>query len=249
MPLKKNDKIVIAIALFVIVVAGIGIALYTSPPAGNTPVTPVPETNTYAVSWNVQSGSISDITGYAAKNSPFEQMITIPHGNLKTITLNLSWIDNKALLGRFGLDTLGIEVTAPDGSTASDSAKSMQRTKAGNVEVTFTNVNPQPSTEPIVAQSPSDAQTQLMKSPYYSDKWLNQDITVKVSCNPGERILWRLRDKGNSFTVAITYEYYSGETSKMVETFYPGDTGGLVSTGEQPAALGQIVSLGSGVRW
>ena len=244
MPLKKNDKIVIVAAVVVIIVAGIGIFLYTSPSTPDVTVTPESgNTNTYEVQWTTQTASISEISESAGKKTPYEGTIAIPHGNLKKITFNMSWVDDKAFLGIFGLDTLSIEITAPDGSVVSDSAKSMRRTKAGNIEITFDNINDEPSTQPIAAKSMQDTQNQLTQEPYYSDKWVNEDFKIKVSVSVGE-FLGRIRprDRGNAFTVEIEYEYYTSIASQVVETTLNNDQG--TDTSESHAIWGLFIPTG-----
>ena len=213
-PLKSNDKIIIIVGIVVLVVAVIGIALYVQP----TPETPTtPATNqgadTYEITWKEQSGSLTDISERALTKTPYEGKIKIPVGNIKSITFNLSWVDDRALLKRFGLDTLAIEITTPDGKTFSGSAKSAKITKAGNVEITVpvnTNI---PSNDPITATSQSDATNQIQD--ILNNKWMNKDITVTVSVQVGEKILKRLRDKGNDFTLQVEYTYYKGSITPI----------------------------------
>ncbi|MFH1101762.1 MAG: hypothetical protein V1726_06980 [Methanobacteriota archaeon] len=252
MALKKNDQIIIILAIFVIIVAGIGIALYSQPVETNTVTQNILEDmKTYEVTWHLQNASISSVDEFANKKAAYEGTLTIPRGNLKSITFNMSWVDNKAFLGIFGLDTLTLEVTAPDGTTISDSMKSMRRTKEGNIVLTFNNINDrEPSTIPFDAQTLQDAQQQLKQSPYYNDKWVDDEFTVKVSVSVGE-ILGRIRprDQGNAFTIDVEYQYYSGSIDEIKETIHQADEDVFTDMSQQHSTIGIMVTTGSGVRW
>lgn len=206
--LKKNDKIIIIAAIAVIIVAAIGIAIY-NPTEEKTGSNTNKNMMQYSVNWDIESSSIPMISDYAGKNSPYEGTIRIDHGNLKRIMFNISWTDDKAtIFNRFGLDTITLEVTTPDGDTYEGSMKSASKTKMGNFEFDI-QVDGIPSTEPIMGEDINDAQDQLNYDPYYKDKWENKDFTIKVYDQIGEkRILKKLGDKGNSFDLDIMYEYY-----------------------------------------
>lgn len=245
MPLKKNDQIIIILAVIVIIVAGIGIALYTSPSSEDIIKFPdISEEATYEVEWVTQTMSLSRISEFAGKRAAYEGTVSIPHGNLKSITFNMSWVDDKALLGIFGLDTLSLEVTAPDGTTQQDSAKSARSTRAGTVAVSYTNINPMPSTASFEAASYEEAQQMLRQAPYYSDKWTNKEFNIKVSVSVGEILgMLRPRDKGNDFTLDITYEVYHSKTTELVETSYSAEDE-YKTLSEQPQGWGLIIPTG-----
>ena len=247
MPLKKNDKIIIAVGIIILLVAGTLIVFYTQPTEEIGNVTPQnPQGTTYEVNWTVEKTSLSTIDQYAGKTAPYQGTFMISHGNLKSITLNLSWVDDKALLKRFGLDTLTIEVTTPDGDVVSNSAVSARKTKEGNVNLEFRSITIAPSDTPIQANSTADAQNRLTKLPYYNDKWVNKEFTYTVSVTVGEKIL-RFRDKGNQFTLNINYEYYSPEVSAVHETVHePQDPVKDTSLGP---AMGLIIPTGNFGRW
>jgi len=214
-PLKANDKLIIIGGIIVLVVAVIGIALYVQP----TPETPTPPpsnqgTDTYDVTWSERSGALQEISEFAGKKTPYEGNVKILVGNIKSITFNLSWIDDKAFLKRFGLDTLTIEITTPDGKTFTESAKSVPKTKAGNIAFTVDVNTNMPSNDPITATSQADAEQQIQDM--LNNKWMNKEITVKISVKIGEiRILKKLLDKGNDFTLKVDYKYYKGSITPI----------------------------------
>jgi hypothetical protein len=204
--LKRNDRLIIIIAVIVIIIAVIGIAAYRPP-------TPAPfeeeieEEKVFSVEWNITKGSLPPIEEFVSKRSPYEDSATIHQGNLKSVTFNLSWVDDRApFFGRFGLDTLSLEVITPDGGKDFREGKSAPGTREGSVKITFyTNFSPP---EKVIAKDKAEAQKKVNEE-YYSDKWVNDEFKIKITAKIGEKgILRRLLDKGNTFKLTITYEYY-----------------------------------------
>lgn len=206
--LKMNDKIIIIIAIIIIIIAGIGIAAY-NPPEEEIKDKLDADMNTYMVDWDARTNSLL-YSDFAGKKSPYEENITINHGNLKEIMFNLSWTDDKAtILSRFGLDTLTLEVETPDGTLYQESDKSASKTREGNVLISIP-VNGMPSTDTIQANDSYEAEEKLKEEPYSNLKWVNEEFNIKVSVKIGEiRILKKMRDSGNDFDLEITYDYYS----------------------------------------
>jgi hypothetical protein len=211
MALKKNDKIIIAIGIVIIIVAAALIAVYAPPKDEEAEEILEEGLKTYELDWNIRSGSLSTMSEYAGKRAAYEGTFKINKGNLKSIVCNLSWVDDKTFLGRLGRDTLTLEITTPDEKTFTESAQTAAVTKEGNIEITIS-VGNTPSSVPIEAEDLSDAQDMLNEEPYYKDKWVNEDFDVMVSVKVGE-ILGNLRprDRGNSFELKITYEYYDAD--------------------------------------
>jgi hypothetical protein len=238
---------IIIIAIIVIIIAIIGIASYRPPP--ERPFKPeIEEEQLFKVEWNTTRGSLSPKSGFAGKKTPYETTISITQGNLKNITFNLTWTDDKApLFGRFGLDTLTLEVIPPDGEPKEASSKSAPRTKEGNVEITLdTNWEPPISME---AKNDVEARKKLNEEPYYSDKWVNKDFKIKVTVDVGEiRLLKRIADKGNNFELKIKYEYYvaSIEPEETRETGSNDPFGELRGEEDKPPFLSMIIGTGCG---
>jgi hypothetical protein len=208
--LKKNDKIIIIVAVVVIIFAGIGIAMYQSPKTTTPPPTSS-GTKSFDVVWKTQNGSLTTISEFAGKKAQYEGTITIPVGNIKTITFNLTWTDDHmTFLKRMGLDTLTIEVTTPDGRSIIEGNKSAPVTGKGYVMFT---ISPDiiPPVTPVKAVDAQAAQAMLKQKPYYDESWTNKDIHFNVSVQIGEiRILKKMRDKGNDFDLKVTYQYSEG---------------------------------------
>ena len=210
--LKKNDKIIVVVAIAVILTASIGIALYTSP----KPTTPPPSNSsgekTFDVIWTERNGTLNTISEFSGKKAPYQTVVQISEGNLKTITFNLSWIDDKTtFFGRRGLDTLSLEVITPDQQVYDVSNVSAKITKEGHILLTVPVDNVRPPDTPIKANDIQSAQAKLKQKPYYDDTWTGKDIKITVSVHIGElRILKKIRDKGNDFDLKISYQYYQG---------------------------------------
>lgn len=225
--LKKNDKIIIVIAVAVIIIAGIGIAAYNPPDEPD--IMEENGKNTFMVEWDIMSGPSEMTSDYAGKKSPYEGTYSIGEANIKSIKFNLTWIDDKAFLGRLGRDTLILEITNPDGDVIEESAQSAVKSKFGNVELTIIVSGSAPSTVPIEADDEDEARDQLMQEPYYDDKWVNKEFTIRVGCSVGEILGGiRPRDKGNSFDLEVSYEYYDASLmeEETKETGSDGDSFG-----------------------
>ena len=246
--LKKNDKLIIIIAVAVIIIAAIGIAAY-EPLETNDKESHKSAMNTFTVSWVEKTDYLSSINEYAGKKSPYEGNISIDKDNLKSINFNLSWKDNKAFLNKFGCDILKIEITTPDGTVYDKSLKSDGK-KINNIEIPIDNINPMPITEAIKAKNVDEAE-QKLKQNYTKDKWKNAEFGIKVTVTVGEKIGWRLRDKGNSFDLEIMYKYYDGSLiqEEIKETGSDGrNTSADDSENEEytPPYLSMILRTGSG---
>jgi hypothetical protein len=249
--LKKNDKIIIIAAVVILVLAGVGVAMYQSPKTTEiVPPNIVVEKN-YDVMWTIQNGSLMTISDFAGKKNQFEGSIMIPEGNVISITFNLSWTDDRmTMLKRMGLDTLTLEVTMPDSmSSFSDSATSAQRTGKGFVTHTITNNIIPPET--LKADNEKDAQAKLLELPYYDGSWTDKEIKINVSDQIGEiRILKQLRDKGNDFELSITYQYYNGvlkeDTTKNTGTDSGAPPDDLWDDEQTPPYISMIINTGCG---
>lgn len=243
---KKNDKIIIIVAVIVLFTAGIGVAMYQSPKTPDTStITPSGE-KTYEVVMNLQDGYLNAITDFAGKKSPYEGTIKIMNGNIKSITFNLTWIDDHlTFFKRMGLDTLTLEVTTPSGDIYTETNQSAPITGEGKLQKTI-DFNIIPPVTPIKADNEKDAQAKLKAAPYYDDSMTDKDFTIKVSCQIGEfRILKKLRDKGNDFDLQITYQYYQGSL-KEDKTVPTGQDDTPPEDPWTPPYMSMIISTGCG---
>jgi hypothetical protein len=250
--LKKNDKIIIIVAVVILVIAGVGVAMYQSPKAPTDYSSLITSEKSFNVTWALRNGTLSSISDFAGKKTPFEGIVTIPEGNVNRVTFNLSWTDDHmTFLKRMGLDRLTLEVSMPDGmSSFSETNTSAPRTGYGTISFTiFKDINPPEG--PIKAENAQDAQTKLQTAPFFDDSWTDKDINFNVSVQIGElRFLKKLRDKGNDFELQISYQYYDGTLNEDTTK----NTGGgsdmppedVWSSNEEPPYISMIINTGCG---
>jgi len=248
MPLNKSDKAIIVLFVVILIISIIGIALYKPPKTTETEVKEEKAERLYQIDWRVNQGAIQDISDYVGNKQTYEDKITIHQDNLKTITFNLSWVDNKALLGRLGRDTFTLEVTTPDGMVHTESMQTLTKTKTGNILINIpVNSNP-PSVSSIKANSTTEAY-KILKERLVNDKWKDKEFTVKITVIVGEKILWRLRDKGNSFTLSVNYEYYNPVLTEKTNVNTTGYTTSSSYKEEGVSTIGRMVTTGSLIRY
>jgi hypothetical protein len=249
--LKKNDKIIVIVAVVILIIAGVGIAMYQSPKTSSVLPSTITSENNYDVIWTIRNGTLNTISDFAGKKSQYQTTIQIPAGNLKSITFNLSWTDDHmTFMKRRGLDRFTLEVTTPDNRTFIDINTSAPITGEGTITQTVS-TGIIPPVSPIKADDETNAQTKLKDKPYYDNSWTNKNIKINVSVKIGEiRILKKIRDKGNNFDLKITYQYYDG-VLKMDTT---KNTGGDSNTPpvdpwaeqEKPPYISMIINTGCG---
>jgi hypothetical protein len=223
--LKKNDKIIIIVAVVILVIAGVGIAMYQSPKTSSVLTSTITGEKSYDVIWTIRNGTLNTISEFAGKKSQYQTTVQIPVGNLKSITFNLSWTDDHmTFMKRRGLDSLTLEVTTPDGVTFEDTNTSAPKTGDGTITQTVsTGIIPPVSS--IKANDTNSAQVKIKDKPYYDNSWTNKNININVSVKIGEvRILKQIRDKGNNFDLKISYQYYDGTLKEDTTKNTGGDS-------------------------
>ena len=243
--LKKNDKLIIIIAVAVVIVAGIGIAAYNPPDGGNGNTGVTGGAGTYDVTWQTHTNTVSvDGECFAGKSEPYINEIPIDHENILTVTVEISWTDDytHGILIKKGEDTLTAEVTC-DGKT-----ETWESFKNGTIEFNF-NINNIPYSTEIEADNEPDALEKL-KEDYYNDHSLT--FTIDVSVQTGEkwfRPLKYLRDKGNAFDLTITYEYFEPSLTEGEDKGTgQGNNDPDDPDEEVPAYLGMMIQAGL-TRW
>ena len=217
MILKKSDKIIALVGVVILIVAAIGIVLYTS--EGNkTPKEPQPVMKKYSVGWIEESPTPIEITDFVSKKEvltgQFNLEASEPGSVICVITnvdVQITWQDNivaKFALFRKGQDTLTATVTPSGGESKTHSS-----TGSGNETLSFS-INSKPNDELIEdVESESEAESIILEK-YDGMNTISFDYEVKVVV--GEKLLNLrplkllnyLRDKGNDFTFKITYTYF-----------------------------------------
>jgi len=235
MKLKKNDQYIIIAAVAIIIIAGVGIAMYSPPEVEEITIDDSSDSDysVFEIQSTVKEGTIAEET-FEIKNSLFSKWgsgsATINLGaidNIKDVEIKIDYTDNIKLWIFFN-DKFYATVTDPSGDMNEDC--SIQG--AGNYTISYTGINSKISVPTIEAESRADAMD-ILKSRYNSN-WKNGefvvDASLKVSGYFGFRILEKLIK--DHFTVSVSYTYYDYELVEqidddddMTETGSSGDGG------------------------
>ncbi|UCH72313.1 MAG: hypothetical protein JSW62_01840, partial [Thermoplasmatales archaeon] len=176
--------------------------------------TPIePEMKMFEVVWTNKTMEMPEIIGSAETeyNEPFT--VTAPYGCVLTsVDVEIDWEDDNTIRPRLGnifprleggKDTLTANIILEGGET-----RTHESTGSGNEKFTF-DINDEPMDDIIEAEDYDQANEII--SEMYSDE-TDANFDVDVSVENGEmriiRFIRRWLDKGDDFTLKITYEYY-----------------------------------------
>jgi hypothetical protein len=171
-----------------------------------------PETKTYYVYWPIVAKNLPlNDTCFAGKKQPFLKTISIPQNNLKQITFQINWEDDFTTpLLHFGKDILTFTIN----SSEDNELYSEKSRGKGTLCFNISNINQKPTITQVEAEDLKTAQTMIQQ--YFGTNLTDEPFHIEVEIKIGElRILRRLRDQGNEFTLKITYEYYEPEVSEV----------------------------------
>ncbi len=226
MNLKKNDKIIAVVGVIILVVAAIGIVLYSQEDE-TVPIQPPEEEKTF-FEVKVEENDLSEPKTLSFGKKSFRlrkesivqqgEFYTLPQlddlKSIKSVKFNISYTDNK-VKGLFGLlwknvgkDTLDVTIKDPDGTK--ESIKQIKGSGKASIEFA---VNPMIDCSPIESESMSEAQD-ILKSRIKDNgmKWQDQSFALSATHKVGEilRPLLRVRERfdTDSFDVDIIYTYY-----------------------------------------
>ncbi len=213
MDLKKNDKIILVAGVVILVIAAIGVAVYTSPDTEEIRDTK-PEYETYSYTWTRNTGetTIGDSL-YVGKNSPYSDSFTITTSSgsvLTDVEVQINWEDDSTygLLIKKGEDTLTADVSQQGGETMQESSEG-----SGNMTFAF-NLNDIPSSDSVLAEDKSDAGS-IIDGMFSGEN--AESFDAGASIKTGEKF-WRplkfLKDKGNAFELKAKYTYYVYEVGE-----------------------------------
>jgi len=219
MNLKKNDKIILIVGVAILIIAGIGIAVYTSPDTDELKVGDTePDYYSYSYNWikNTAENTLNDKV-YVEKSSTYNDNLAInsPIGSVITnIIIEIIWEDDYTygILKSRGEDTLSITMTDEKGITITESA-----TGGENITFQFRSINDVPSSDSILAEDKTDA-INILEGMIEGENKANFDIEATVET--GERLLRPLkffRDKGNDFQIKVKYDYYIYELEEPIK--------------------------------
>ncbi len=206
MNLKKSDKMIAIVGVVILIIAAVGIVLYTASEEPDEDEGPTEEA--FMVTWSEYSGQLACIEGYAGKSASYTDPIavSVPSGSVLTsISVQIVWDDDNTYRGILskGEDTLTAEI-APSGGEY----QTYQDTGSGNETLYFTAYD-RPYDETLDAEDYEEAQ-QLVYDMVQGKNDASYDVLVTV--NTGEKLrrpLQYLKDKGNAFNLFVSYTYYS----------------------------------------
>ncbi|MFO7677961.1 MAG: hypothetical protein R6V50_06240 [Thermoplasmatota archaeon] len=202
--LKKNDKIIVIVGVVILIIAGIGIAMYSpTEHLGVPPMHPDGKYN-YDISWETYTKAVLvDAETYAGRGAPFNYELIISDKNILNVIVEISWADDHTygILFTRGLDTLTADVICRG---VTDSWSSV----GNGTREFFFSINSMPYDTTVRGDSFDEAMENVMEEYHIED---TISVSIDVDVNPGEPI-WRplkyMRDRGNGFDLTIRYEYY-----------------------------------------
>ena len=205
--LRKSDKMIAIVGVVILIVAAIGIVLYTSTDKGDNDIVPVEEV--FYVTWKEGNGEMSIIERYVGKSEVYSEPFTItgvPAGSILTgVDVQIVWEDDNTHMGILskGIDTLTAEIGLAGGET-----QPYESLGDGNKTLFFT-IHDKPYDETIDAEDLSEAD-QIVYDMTQGKNDASFDVTITVKT--GEKLrrpLQYLKDKGNDFELHISYTYYT----------------------------------------
>ncbi len=214
MNLKKNDKIILIVGVVILIVAGVGIALYSAPESDEDVGEPTDEKTQYTYSWEEMKGkTVIGENLFAGKDSPWQDTVTITSESntiLTNIEFNIVWSDDSTygLLVKRGEDTLSGTISLEEED--SEEAITVSTTGSGNHSYFF-NVNTRPEDGSVPAEDSTEARTKINAM---TKNMNDASFDVRVSVQTGEKfwhilhLLKVIREKGNNFELTATYTYY-----------------------------------------
>ena len=218
MNLNKNDKIIAIVAVIILIIAAIGVILYTD----KKPEIKLPIEEKFLYNVNVEtnpSSLVLDNTDYTMTNKkPYSGTFEVISDNLESIDIYVEYEDNdRGLFKESRKNT--ITVTVYDKSETEVS--SIKIIGMGNETLNIPGSNPLDINQ-IIAKDLNDAREKLAEN--LSNTGLTQKYTIEVSVKYGEiRILRKILERlsGDSFTIEITanhYDYQLEEVENSNET-------------------------------
>ena len=232
MNLKKSDKIIAIVGVLILVIAAIGIVLYTSTEEVEEKE-PEEKLLTFDVYEEVKTGSAERETYKFNKLKLVTKVVSLEEkecfpvsvDNLKSVEFKITYEDdrtgrllgkilNKVLGLKIGKDTLTITIIDPDGTEH----KGESIVGSGNTTITFDGINPPIYTEQIEAETDVEAMEELEY--LYGTKWKDGVFKIKAELSSKEaiplldgRLLEKLDD--DDFTLEITYTYYDYDLEEI----------------------------------
>lgn len=214
MNLKKTDKLIAIIGIIILVVAAVAILFYIETDDNGNGNGDNDVMDSYTVNWMEESNTM-EINGYAGKSGAYTDPISISVESgcvLTSVDFIITWRDDYthgSLLNK-GEDTLNAEISLEGGEAQTHNSKGGANASIGDGFQIFD----KPMDEIIEDVEDISEVEEIIKGKYVTMNSANFDVNVRV--NKGEKLfpprpmklLNYIRDKGNGFTLLVSYKYY-----------------------------------------
>ena len=214
MNLKKTDKLIALIGIIILIVAAVGILLYIETDDNGDGNGDNNVIDSYTVNWMEESNKM-EINGYAGKSGAYTDPISIDVESgcvLTSAEFMIDWRDDFThgnLLNKGG-DTLNAEISLEGGEAQTHNSKGGANATIGEAFKIFD----KPMDETIEDVEDISEVEEIIRGKYVTMNSANFDVNVRIS--KGEKLfpprpmklLNYIRDKGNGFTLIVTYTYY-----------------------------------------
>jgi hypothetical protein len=219
MSLKKSDKIIAIVGVIILIIAGIGIVLYSSSDEENgMPTIKNEDEMMYDITYKISDPMTAtpDNTAFSIKSklfnrgiSPYVGEVIISHENLQSVNFYLKYSDNVKgfLMGKLftgiGADTLTVTIKDSEDNIIVSKISS-KGSLVVNETLEFLSMIP---LEPIEAKDMTEANSELEK------RYINNEESYKITVSLKTGLWGRLREllKPDTFKLDITYTFYEYE--------------------------------------
>jgi hypothetical protein len=218
MNLKKSDKIIAFVAVVILIVAAIGVILYTD--IEPEIELPLEEMFLYNVTVETNSGSLRlDDTDYSMTNKkPYTGAFEVISDNLGSIDIYIEYEDNDRGFFKFLKNSRKNTITVTVYDKAENEVCSTTIVGMGNETLSIPISNAFDIGQ-IIAKDMNDAREKLEEN--LSNTGVTQKYTIEVTVKYGEvRILKKILEKlsGDSFTIEITANHYDYQLEEIVDS-------------------------------
>jgi len=202
--MDRKDRIVVLVGVVILVVALIGVMYHEKEYTGAEQTV---EKYAYNVEWEEKTITLRD-EGHVAKGEVSNYSYSIDHDGLTCVKFELEWNDDLAhgfIIPWNWSDTLDMKVSAPGNVKFSGSSSATGSSSPLVVEATIGSV---PSSMQIDASN----ETEVYK---IIDKYITKDGKGSWGVNVGIQTKPFFFDRGNDFTIHISYTYYEPVITKV----------------------------------
>jgi hypothetical protein len=243
MNLKKTDKLIAVIGIVILIVAAVGILLYIESDDNGNGNGDNNVMDTYTVNWMEESNKM-EINGYAGKSGAYADPIPIDVESgcvLTSVEFSIVWRDDytHGSLLNTGRDKLNADISLEGGEPQTHSSTGGANATIGDAF----KINDKPMDEIFEDVDDIFEVEEIIKGKYVTMNSANFDVNVRV--NRGEKlfpprpmkILNYIRDKGNGFTLIVSYTYYKPDI--LSSDGPPEDDGGDEEPPDNNGTMGE----------